>query len=226
MKLSLVLLTLNEIEGVQVIVPSIARDTVDEIIAIDGGSMDGTREYLRAQGIRVVEQVSRGRGEAFRIAMTETTGDAIIFFSPDGNEDPKDIVRFRSLLEIGNDMVIASRMMQGAYNEEDHHWFRPRKWANLTFNLLANLCFRSRGPWITDSINGFRAVTRNALRLVRTDATGFAIEFQMTIRSLKKGLRIVEFPTKEGVRIGGKSKASSIPTGLRFLRLLLWEILH
>ncbi|HVW66375.1 MAG TPA: glycosyltransferase family 2 protein [Candidatus Peribacteraceae bacterium] len=226
MRLTLVILTLNEIDGVRHIVPMIPRDAVDEIIAVDGGSTDGTREFFAEQGIRIVEQQSRGRGEAFRIAMQESNGDALIFFSPDGNESPADIPNFRPLLEQGYDMVIASRMMRGAHNEEDDQFLKPRKWANNIFNLLANLFFRRSGPWITDSINGFRAVTRDAFEKLKPDGAGYTIEYQTTIRAFKHRMRLAEFPTHEGARVGGETKASSIPTGLRFLRLLLWELFH
>lgn len=226
MKISLVLLTLNEIDGVRVMIPKLPRDAVEEILAVDGGSTDGTREYFEEQSIRVVSQTSRGRGEAFRIAMQEAVGDALIFYSPDGNEDPADILRFRPLLEQGNDIVIASRMMKGAHNEEDDHLFRPRKWANNIFNTAANICFRRKGPWVSDSINGFRAITKDAFTLLKPDGAGFTIEYQMTIRAFKHRLKMVEFPTHEGARVGGETKASSLPTGWRFIKLLVWEMLH
>jgi glycosyltransferase involved in cell wall biosynthesis len=224
MKTSLIILTLNEIDGVRVVVPKIPRDSVDEIIAIDGGSTDGTREFLRDQGIVVVDQVSKGRGEAFRIAASVAQGDILIFFSPDGNEDPNDIVKFKPYFEKGYDLVIASRMMKGAFNEEDIFVFKPRKWANNIFNIFANIFFRRTGTWITDSINGFRAIRKEVFMSLDLDGNGYTIEYQMTIRSFKHKLHIVEFPTHEGERVGGETKASSIPTGIKFIKILLWEI--
>lgn len=226
MTISLVLLTFNEIDGVRAMIPKIPRDSVDEIFVVDGGSTDGTCEFFTEQGIRVVSQQKKGRGEAFRVAFKEAKGDAIIFYSPDGNEDPNDIPKFRALVDAGNDMVIASRMMRGAFNEEDISWFRPRKWVNNAFNILANIFFRKEGPWVTDSINGFRAVTREAFEILKPDSVGYTIEYQMTIRAFKSRLNIVEFPTHEGQRVGGESKAPSLPTGWRFIKLLVWEIFH
>jgi glycosyltransferase involved in cell wall biosynthesis len=224
MKLSLVFLTLNEITGVSAIFPQIPLDAVDEVVAVDGGSKDGTREYFRDHGVRVLDQVSKGRGEAFRIAMEEVTGDAVIFFSPDGNEDPADIPKFRALLDQGYDIVIASRMMRGAWNEEDGQFLKLRKWANNGFNLLANLAFRRKGPYVTDSINGFRAITKEAFSKLSLDGAGYTIEYQMTIRAFKQRMRIVEFPTHESARIGGESQAKSLPTGMRFLKLFFGEL--
>lgn len=225
MRLSLVILTKNEIEGARILIPRLPRAVADEIFCVDGGSTDGTREFLASQNIRVVSQTSPGRGEAFRIARREAAGDALLFFSPDGNEALEDLPRFRPLLEQGADLVIASRMMESSRNEEDERFFRWRKWANKTFNFWANF-FWNRGPYVTDSINGFRAVTLQAFDAMGVDSTGYTIEYQMTIRAMKRGLKIVEFPTAEGRRIGGQSGAKSFPTGVRFLKLLCSELLE
>ena len=74
-----------------------------------------TAEFLRERGITVHGQTVKGRGEAFRVAFQKARGDALLFFSPDGNEDALDIPKFRPFLEQGYDMVVGTRMikMQG-----------------------------------------------------------------------------------------------------------------
>lgn len=224
MKVGLVLLTYNEIDGVKALYDKIPFDAVDEAFAVDGGSTDGTLEFFREKDFPVVRQHSRkGRGEAFRIAFENTSSDALIFFSPDGNENPDDILRFRPFLEEGYDIVSASRMMKGAHNEEDDQAFKWRKWANNTFNLMANLTW-NRGKFITDAINGYRAITKKAWDRLRLDASDYFIEYQSTIRAFKLRLSIMEFPTHEGSRIGGESYARSLQTGLRFLKGYLREV--
>ncbi len=222
MKKAVVILTFNEIEALPKIFDKIPRGCAEELFAVDGGSKDGTVEFLRSKGIRVAAQTRRGRGVAFRQAFAETDADAIAFFSPDGNEDPADLPKLFSVLEEGWDMVIASRMMRGASNEEDIHWFRPRKWVNQAFGLCANLAWND-GPFITDTINGYRSLTRKAFESMAPDADGFVIEYQMSIRAMKKKLKVAEFPTHEGQRLGGASTASSIPTGIIFLKQLWSE---
>ena len=218
MKIGLVLLTYNEIDGVRALFDRIALDAFDEGMAVDGGSTDGTLEFFAEKGFPVVEQQSRkGRGEAFRLAFQNSDADALVFFSPDGNEDPADVVKFRPLLEQGNDMVIASRMMKGAKNEEDDQILKFRKWANQTFNRMANWTW-NRSSLVTDTINGYRGITRQAWDRLCLDATDYFIEYQSSIRSFKLGLKVKEFPTQEGSRIGGESYAYSLPTGLRFLK--------
>ncbi len=225
MKIALCLLTYNEYECVRKILPSLDTSEFEEVFAVDGGSTDGTLDIYRQKGVRVVAQHSRGRGEAFRLAENSTDADAIVYFSPDGNENPKDFSKFRPLLERGADIVIASRMMKGAFNEEDVSWWRPRKWVNNLFNLAVNILWNRSGTYITDSINGYRAIRRGLVRKLKQDAMGYTIEYQNTIRVLKGRLKIVEFPTYEGQRVGGSTKAYSFQTGLQFLHCLWKEIL-
>ncbi|HTL12313.1 MAG TPA: glycosyltransferase family 2 protein [Bdellovibrionota bacterium] len=227
MKIALVILSFNEIEGVTELLPYLKDKSalkVDDIFAVDGGSTDGTLEQYAKHGVRVLRQTSRGRGEAMRFASQGSDADYLVFFSSDGNEDWKDIARFREFFEAGHDLVIASRMMRGAHNEEDGQWIRARKWVNNIFNLVANVAFRRTGPYVTDSINGFRGMRRGLLAELGVDAMGYTVEYQTTIRSLKTGKKIMEFPTHEGARIGGETKAPSFPTGVQFLKCLWREL--
>ena len=220
---TLVVLTLNEIDGVTHVFPKVAPGAVDEILVVDGGSTDGTLEFFERRGVRVVRQDRRGRGEAFRLAVRHARHDWLVFFSPDGNEDPADIPRLVDGLAAGYDMVIASRFMAGARSEDDDKFLlASRRWGNLLFTWLVNVLFR--GPRLTDTINGYRAVTRQAFGRIDPDAEGYAIEFQMSIRALRLGLRVLEIPTREGDRVGeGVSKLNALPVGLTFLALLLRE---
>jgi len=224
MKSSLIILTLNEIEGVRSLFDRIPFDAVDECFVVDGGSIDGTIEFFREKGIRVIPQDVKGRGEAFQIAIKKAEGDHLVFFSPDGNEDPGDIPRLLELLTSGYDLAIASRFLPNSQNEEDDLRLPWRAWANRAFTYIANIIWNTNGSYITDTINGYRAIKREAFNRLNIDAPGFVIEYQMSIRAMKLGLKVVEIPTIEGQRIGGESTAKSIPTGLLFLRFLLKEI--
>lgn len=218
---TLVILTLNEIEGVRHVYASLPLQCAGETLVIDGGSTDGTIEFFTDRGLPVLVQEVRGRGEAFRLAGERAAGEALVFFSPDGNEDPADIPRLFDLLDQGYDMAVASRFLPGARNDEDGSLFPTRKWANQLFSLAVRVLWKTK---ITDTINGFRAIRRHRLVELRTDASGFAIEYQISIRAAKRGFRIAEIPTIEGGRIGGRSTARSLPTGLAVLRVLWREI--
>jgi glycosyltransferase involved in cell wall biosynthesis len=227
--IGLVLLSYNEVEGLQVYLPILSeicrQNQIINVFAVDGGSTDGTIGLYDKYQVPYFIQQTKGRGQAFKLAFVNSQDDALIFFSPDGNEDIKDISRFCDHLKENVDIVIASRMMKESKNEEDDQLFRWRKWANQTFTLAANVLWNRSGTYITDTINGYRAFSREAWDLLNISADDFAIEYQSTIRAFKLKLNIVEFPTKEGKRIGGESYAKSLPTGIRFLRLLIEEIL-
>jgi glycosyltransferase involved in cell wall biosynthesis len=216
MKSSLIILTSNEIEGVKTLFPKIPLDRFDECLAIDWNSTDGTTEFLKERGIKVISQEKKGRGDAFRIAVAEASGDILVFFSPDGNENPADTVKLVAEIEKGYDMVIASRFAKGAHAEKEDFFIPYRSWANQALTILADLFF---GGNLSDSINGFRAARKESFKALKVDAEGFAIEYQMSIRAMKSKQKIREIPTIEGQRIGSKSKAKSWPVGLNLLRL-------
>lgn len=223
MKISLVILTLNEIVGLREIFPKIPQHAVDEIFVVDGGSTDGTLEYFESHNIRVFKQERRGRGDAFRVAFEKASGDAIIFFSPDGNEDPADIPKFKPLLESGADIVIGDRMSKDGHNEEDHQVIKIRKWANNFLTLIANLAW-NRNKYIRDTINGYRAIQKNAWNILAPDGPGYTIEYQTTIRAMKHGMKVLEFPTYESARIDSQHGSPGIATGIAMLKIFMKEL--
>lgn len=220
---TLVILTKNEIEGLKAIFPKIDRNLFVEIIAADGGSIDGTIEYYRSQGVEPPTREKLGYGDCFRFAAEHAKGDTVTFFRPDGNEDPADLPKLIAKIEAGADHVIASRFLPESRNEEDDQLIKLRAWANRSLTWLANVFFRKSGPYITDTINGYRIIRTSVLRDIHLDAPRFSIEYQMTIRSWKLGHRMEEIPTIEGNRIGGVVKAKSIPVGIDMLKTLFRE---
>lgn len=86
-------------------------------------------------------------------------------------------------MKAGTNVVIASRMMKGTFNEEDVHWFRPRKWANRASDWMAPLAWgRGTNP-ITDTINGCCAITADGWDCLTPDGPGYTIERQTSIRA-------------------------------------------
>lgn len=219
---TLVLLTLNEIDGLRKLWDRIPVDRFARTLAVDGGSTDGTREFLAERGIPVVDQSIPGRGVAFRVAADATDTERLVFYSPDGNEDPADIERLDDLLLGGARLAIASRFARGSQNEEQDA-IRARARVNQTLTWIANRLFNT-GPYITDTINGFRALRRDDLLALDTTVKRFPIEYQISIRAMKRGWPIAELATIEDQRAGGESKALSWPVGKDHLKVLLTEL--
>lgn len=217
---TLVILTRNEINGLKAKYDKIPINKVSEVFAIDYKSSDGTVEFLKKKGVRIFHQEKKGRAEAFRMACREANHDNIVFFSPDGNEDPALILPLLEWLDNGYDMVIASRFMKES-KAEDEGFIAVRGFGNRAFTLIADILFRGK---LSDSINGFRAIKKKKFWELNPDTEGFGIEYQISIRALKKKFKIKEIPTTEGERIGGMSTAHTFSTGWLFIKIVLKEL--
>jgi len=220
LKVSLILFTRNEIEGLREIFPKIPFDAVDEVIAIDGHSTDGTVEYLQGNGVKVVLQQRLGRGNATIEGVGHSSGDAIVFLSSDGNEDPLDIPRLIEKLK-DSEIAIASRFMKGGRSDDSDDPLLIRRFGNRFFTFLVNLIWKAN---VTDSTNGLRAIRRSVWNRLGIDSRYHEVEFQMTIRAAKLGMKVAEIPTVEGRRIGGSRYASTAKMAWTFTKFLLREM--
>ena len=92
MRVALCLITWNEIKGLMHDIPLIDRNKFDQIYCVDGGSDDGSREYLESLGIPVYIQKKKGLNQACIEAVEKCECDAFIFYHPKGTIPVKDIV--------------------------------------------------------------------------------------------------------------------------------------
>ena len=224
LRLTLCLLTWNEVEGCKYDVPKLPLDQFEEVFAIDGGSADGTVEYLNSVGITTHKQPVRGYNQAYLYAFEKCTTDALILFHPKGAIAPSDVARFRSFLEQGYDLVIASRMVRGARNEEDDRLLRPRKWFVEGLGLVSWLVWRRRGRIVWDVLHGMRAMRRDRFWDIDPLPRGLSVDLEMVVRSYRHGFRMIEFPIVEIPRLYGQTHFAAWSTGKLLLRYLLTEL--
>lgn len=226
MKIALIIFTRNERVNSQRIYSKLPKNVVDNIYVIDGDSQDGTQQFWKSKHVQVYPQKYKGVGGAYESAFRNTKEDALIFFHPDGNMTPYDIKKFVSLLRDGHEFVIATRMVKGAYNEEDNQTLKPRKWFCQGLVIVANIIWGRGGNRCTDPTQGYRAFTRKAyakfnIKIPPPNAS----DYQQVIRALKYGVKITEFPTKEGKRVYGESSFPSFKTGLAQINLFWKELI-
>lgn len=221
---ALALIVRTEQTGVRAILPKIRLDSFDQYLAIDGNSEDDTVAALESFGVPTFRQRERGLGAAMLEARARVATDALIFFHPDGNEDPDDLKKIADLLRQGKDFVVASRMLPGSINEEDGRVWKWRKWANRGLAMLANLFFGHGGNRTTDVTNGFRGIACAAWDRMKLTSRDLTMDYQMVIRALKLGIPISEFSTREGPRISGVTHFASFSTGMAELKLLWREL--
>src|SRR5262245_30299559 len=109
MKVTLLALTLNEIDGVHAVLPRLPRRPLQQVLVVYGGSRDGTVEWARGHGFQVHIQARPGIRFAYLEALPLVEGDVIVSFSPDGNCDPAVLPRILDKMAEGYDLVIGSR---------------------------------------------------------------------------------------------------------------------
>jgi len=224
MKVSLCLIVWNELLGCQTDVPNLPLDEFDEVFAVDGGSTDGTVAYLESQGIPVHRQPKKGLNAAYVHANEIATGEAVVVYFAKGTLPTEDLRKFRPLFDKGNELVIASRQLPGSVNEEDEHFWRPRKWAVLGLAAAAAIVWRREGPWIRDVLHGFKGWKRSAFSRMRILDVGLSIDIEMVARAYKLRIPRIEFPTREISRGYGETHFKIWPTGKRLLAYLWFEL--
>ncbi|MFY9463396.1 MAG: glycosyltransferase family 2 protein, partial [Candidatus Sungiibacteriota bacterium] len=146
-KISVVIPTKNEERTIQEIVEG-CRKYGDEVLVIDGHSLDKTRERAAAAGAKVMLDNGRGKGAALRLAIKEAHGDIIVFIDADGSHDPADIPKIiNPIIEGGADMVIGSRLKGGSDELGTTFSEVLRLYGGRFLALVINLRFRQN---ITD----------------------------------------------------------------------------
>jgi len=182
------------------------RPYADEVLVVDGHSLDRTRDIAIEHGARVIQDNGRGKGEALRLSVGAATTGIVVFIDADGSHDPRDIPALVAPIKAGQaDMVIGSR---GKGGSDELHGTFPQfvRWVGsqiimLTINWRWNV-------QLTDSQNGFRAIRREVGEELGLTANLTTIEQEMLMKALKRGYRVQEIASHEFERRWGHSKIS------------------
>ncbi|WP_418284458.1 S-layer glycoprotein N-glycosyltransferase AglJ [Halorubrum sp. DTA46] len=191
---------MDEIETVARVVEAFRDAGVDEILVIDGGSTDGTREAAREAGARVVEQSGRGKGQAVREAVRDhIDAPYVVMADADATYDAEDVDAMLAPLLAGEvDHVIGNRfadMRPGAMTR-----------LNRIGNRVINLSFRAiHGENFRDILSGYRAFTRESFLRLHLTADGFGIETEMAVECVKNRLSVAVVPITYRERPGGSA---------------------
>ena len=216
--LSVVLPTMDEAEGLRLLIPRLRSvfeelGVEGEILVVDGGSKDDTVAVAKSLGAATFRQKGRGFGAAVREGLAESRAEWAALLDADGSHAPEDLVRFWARRGDAK-LIVGSRYCRGGSAEMPMTRQVLSRALNQVSRRVLNLPVR-------ESSSGFRLYHVASARAVRSDASDFSIQQDMVVGILAAGGNVIELPIHYAPRVAGASKANAWKLAPAYVRLLL-----
>lgn len=198
---------LDEETAIGAVVTAVLAQKVNEVVVVDGGSKDRTRERAEAAGARVVVEPRRGYGRAIRagIAVVRDDADIVVFLDGDGSDPAERIPDLVSPIAAGQAVFVLGSRVRGA--REPGSLALPQLLAGSIGGLFLRLVY---GADFTD-LSPFRAIRHDELRRLGMKEETYGWNLEMLMRVAAARLPALEIAVGQRRRVGGVSKVSGNP---------------
>ena len=225
MKLSVIIPCYNEIRTIEALLAAVRNAPIDEmeLVVVDDGSSDGTRELLRQ--LETLEQPdlkilfhasNQGKGAALRTGFRVATGDICIVQDADLEYDPQEYpIVIGPILQGNADVVFGSRFQGGRPHRVVYFWHRL---GNAFLTLLSNM-FTDLN--LTDMESCYKAFRREIIQQIQIQESRFGFEPEVTAKVAKLRCRIYEVGISYYGRTYNEGKKISWKDGVRAIYCIL-----
>lgn len=219
MKLSLVIPVYKERETIKEVIKRVSALPIEkEIIIVDDGLIDGTRELLKKlmgsmeySNLKILfHEINMGKGSAIRSALEVASGDLICIQDVDLEYEPFEILELIKRFEDNSvDAVYGSRLLK--YNPVI---YKRYLWGNKFITFLINLLYNSN---YTDTYTYYKLIRKDVMKSLRLQSKRFEIEAEISIKLAKNKKKVVEMPISyipRSIKAGKKIKFKDAVKGI------------